>query len=96
MRPSEALAKNRDAVRAIIARYPVTNPRVFGSTARGEDTEASDLDIIVERLGAMSFRDIFEMENAVSEMLGVRVDIRTEAEFSGRILNRIKRDFVTL
>ena len=47
MRPSEALAKYRDEVLAIIARYPVTNPRVFGSTARGEDVEGSDLDILV-------------------------------------------------
>ena len=37
MRPSEALARNLDEVLEIIARYPVTNPRVFGSVARGED-----------------------------------------------------------
>ena len=49
MRPSEALAKHRDEVREIIARYPVSNPRIFGSAARGEDTEGSDLDILVER-----------------------------------------------
>jgi uncharacterized protein len=52
MRPSEALAKHRDEVLRI-ARYPVSNPRIFGSTARGEDTEESDLDI---HLAASSIR----------------------------------------
>jgi len=51
MRPSEALAKHRDEVLAIIARYPVTNPRIFGSVARGDDVEGSDVDILCELLG---------------------------------------------
>ncbi|HEV7416015.1 MAG TPA: nucleotidyltransferase domain-containing protein [Tianweitania sediminis] len=50
MRPSEALAKHRDEGIAILAKYPVSNPRVFGSVARGEDTEGSDLDILVEAI----------------------------------------------
>lgn len=48
MRPSEALAKHRDEVLAIIARYPVSNPRIFGSVARGDDREDRDLDILVD------------------------------------------------
>jgi hypothetical protein len=35
-------------VRAVIARYPVANPRIFGSVARGEDEEGSDLDLLVD------------------------------------------------
>ena len=50
MRPSEAIAGRLDEVRAIIARYPVRNPRVFGSVARGEDDERSDLDLLVDPL----------------------------------------------
>src|SRR4051812_44276359 len=41
MRPSKALSRNRDKVIEIIARYPVRNPRIFGSAARGEDREGS-------------------------------------------------------
>lgn len=51
MRPSEALAKHRDEVLAIIARHAVSNPRVFGSVARGEDEEGSDLDMLVHPEG---------------------------------------------
>lgn len=48
MRPSEALARNRDRVLEVISRYPVANPRIFGSVARGEDVEGSDVDILVD------------------------------------------------
>lgn len=49
MRPSEALAKHRDKVLEIIARYPVSNPRIFGSVARGEDVEGFDVDLLVDK-----------------------------------------------
>lgn len=78
MRPSEALAKHRDEVLAIIARYPVTNPRVFGSVARGEDVEGSDIDLVVEKLGALTFFDLFELEELLRELLGVPVEVFTK------------------
>ena len=42
MRPSERLNAHREAIRAIVAAHRASNPRVFGSVARGEDTEESD------------------------------------------------------
>ncbi len=65
MRPSEALALHRDEVLAIIARYPVTNPRIFGSVARGEDVEGSDVDILVEPDATTTFVDIVELQEAL-------------------------------
>jgi uncharacterized protein len=78
MRPSEALAKHRDEVLAIIERYPVRNPRVFGSQARGEDVEGSDVDILVENLGRLTFFDLFEMEERLGNLLGVPVEVFTK------------------
>jgi predicted nucleotidyltransferase len=77
MRPSEALAKHRDEVLAIIARYPVSNPRVFGSAARGDDSEGSDLDLLVDRHGTMTFIDLFRLEDEISAVLGCPVEIAT-------------------
>jgi uncharacterized protein len=96
MRPSEALAKHRDAARDIVSSYNLAEPRIFGSTARGEDTDASDLDIIVRRDGRLSYFDLFRLEDALTSLLGVRVDVRTEGEFSTRSMDRIKRDFIAL
>ena len=75
MRPSEALAKNIDTVREIIARYPVSNPRVFGSVARGEDVEGSDLDILVHPEGRMSYFDLAGLALELEAVLGCTVDL---------------------
>jgi uncharacterized protein len=77
MRPSEALAKHRDEVLRIIARYPVSNPRVFGSAARGDDAEGSDLDLLVDRYGPMTFFDLFRLEDEISAVVGCPVEIAT-------------------
>lgn len=96
MRPSEALKNHRDEIRAFADGYRVANPRLFGSTARGEDREDSDLDIIVQRAGDLTYFDLAELEERLTILVGVRVDVRTEGEFSDRTLKRISREFVPL
>ena len=48
MRPSLALNTHREAIRTIALRHRVTNVRVFGSVVHGDDTDGSDLDLLVE------------------------------------------------
>jgi uncharacterized protein len=45
MKPSDAL---RMQVREIVARYCAVRPRIFGSAVRGDDTDKSDLDLLVD------------------------------------------------
>lgn len=93
MRPSEALARHRDEVKAIIARYPVSNPRVFGSVARGEDREESDIDILVEpEFGVTTFADLIELEHELSRLLDFNIDILTPGGFSASMAERVQRD----
>ena len=92
MRPSEALAKHRDEVLAIIARYPVANPLVFGSVARGEDIEGSDIDILVERAGPMTFIELARLEGELEAVLGVPVGVHTPREFGPAATARIATD----
>jgi uncharacterized protein len=96
MRPSEALELHRDKVREIIARYPVSNPRVFGSVARGQDTEESDLDILVDRKGTLTLIDLAKLEIELEILLDLRVDVRTPGEFGPAATARIARDRVSL
>ncbi len=44
----ELLSARRDEFRALLARYAATNPRLFGSIAKGTAHESSDIDILVE------------------------------------------------
>lgn len=74
-RPSEALAAHLDEVRAIIARYPVSNPRVFGSVARGEDKPGSDLDLLIHPEEGLTYYELGQMSLELEQALGVKVDL---------------------
>lgn len=92
MRPSEILERHREEVRATIARFPVANPRLFGSVARGEDDEHSDIDIVVDALDGATYYDLVDLEEALGQLLGTKVDIATPGELRKSISNRVLRD----
>ncbi|MEL7977673.1 nucleotidyltransferase domain-containing protein [Isoptericola sp. F-RaC21] len=77
VRPSDRLREKRDEVLTIIARNGGTNPRLFGSVARGEDTPASDVDIVVDVRPEDAWRFV-STPRELSELLGVHVDVVTE------------------
>jgi uncharacterized protein len=77
MKPSEALQSHREKIRKIILSHRVVNARVFGSVARGEDTEYSDLDILVEPTHETTLFDIAAIRYELRELLQVQVDVLT-------------------
>ncbi len=77
MRPSEALNLYRDRIREIVLSHRVTNPQVFGSVLRGEDTEESDLNILVEPTADTTLFDIGAIQFELSELLDVSIDVLT-------------------
>src|SRR3954447_16769607 len=77
MRPSEILAAKADEIREIIARYPVRNPRIFGSAARGDDEEGSDLDLLGDPLENTSLYDLAGLELELADLLWFKVDVVT-------------------
>lgn len=76
-RPSAALIAGRGAVKKALARQGLTNPRVFGSVARGDDTEASDLDLLVDAPRGTSLLDLVKAKHAIEDTLRVPVDLVT-------------------
>jgi len=77
MRPSEALNRNRDALRALVLRHRVRNPRLFGSVISGEDTEESDLDLLVDPTPDTTLMDIAAIRCEAKSLLGITVDVLT-------------------
>ncbi len=57
------------------ARYGVRSLALFGSYVRGEPDGASDLDILVEYETPPDFFQFVELEDHLSQMLGVKVDL---------------------
>jgi predicted nucleotidyltransferase len=62
---------------------------VFGSAARGEDTFASDIDLMVKFSRRKSILDIVKLERELSTVLGKKVDLLTEAAISPYLRDRI-------
>jgi predicted nucleotidyltransferase len=77
MKPSLALASNRDAIRRVVAAHRASNPRVFGSVAHGNDTDESDLDLLIDPSPETSLFDIGAIRHELLQLLGVRVDVLT-------------------
>jgi predicted nucleotidyltransferase len=92
MRPSEALRRHLPQVRAALARHGVTDARVFGSVARGEDAEGSDLDLLVDPPAGASLFDLAGLALELEALLGVRVDLATPGAVGGRIAAGLARD----
>ena len=77
MKPSEALASSRAAIRHVVESHRACNARVFGSVVRGEDTESSDLDILVDPTPETTLMDVAAIQVDLQHLLGVSVDVLT-------------------
>ena len=89
MKPSEALRAHRAEIRQIVASHHATNARVFGSSARAEDDEDSDLDLLVDPTPELSLLDIARIQLRLETLLGVPVDVRTPTDLPERVRNRV-------
>jgi len=77
MRPSLALQTHREAIRQIALRHHVKQVRVFGSALHGDDTEKSDLDLLVEPTPSTTLMDIGAIRYELRQLLGIPVDVLT-------------------
>lgn len=96
MKPSEALSGRRPQVRAIVIAHRARNPRVFGSTARGEDDASSDLDILIDPTDATSLLDIGAIRHELTELLGVDVDVVTPKALPQNAYRAALRDAIAV
>ena len=77
MKPSDALAAHRVAVRRAVESRRMANPRVFGSVLYGKDHDGGDIDILVDALPGATLVDLGGLQVQLEDILGVRVDLLT-------------------
>jgi predicted nucleotidyltransferase len=70
----------------------VAKLEVFGSTARGEADDGSDIDLLVEFSKRKSLLAVVSLERKLSAALGRKVDLLTEGAISPYLRDGIKRD----
>ncbi len=71
----EKIDEIKRKILSILKRYNVKRAGIFGSIARGEENEESDIDILVEIMGRMSLLDFAGLKLELEEALGQRVDL---------------------
>lgn len=72
---SRVLGRDREAIVAAARRNGVSNVRVFGSVARGEDGPDSDVDLLVDLEPGTGLLSLGRMEVELTELLGRPVDL---------------------
>ena len=96
----DLIVENKDAIKATCTRYGATTVRVFGSCARDDYDEKSDIDVLVQLPSTLRGFDYFgtlgELEDELKELLGVDVDVIDEASLKGRSRERILKEAVSL
>ena len=96
MTANETLQRHRADVLRLAAQYGATDIRVFGSVARGEADESSDIDLLVRMMPGRSVFDIGGLLMDLQDLLGRRVDVVTERGLRPRIRDHVLREAVPI
>jgi predicted nucleotidyltransferase len=92
----ELLHVKREEILKVCAKYGARNVRVFGSVARGEADEQSDLDLIVDFEPGRSLLDHAGLWLELQELVGVKVDVVSSHSIKPRIRERVLQEAVPL
>ena len=83
---------DQDKIINICRKNDVSMIGIFGSTARGEGTESSDIDILVKLSKPKSLLALVKLERNLSEAVGQKVDLITEGAISPYLKERILKE----
>jgi len=89
---SELLKEKREEILRIAAKYGACNVRVFGSVARGEAGEDSDIDFLVDFEPGRSLLDQAALTLDLQDLLGRKADVVTERGLYWLLRRRILKE----
>ena len=96
VKPSQVFEQHRAQIRQIVERHRASNARVFGSVLRREDSDQSDLDLLVEPDEHMTLFDLGAIRYELRELLGIEVDVLTPNALPDSFRDRVLREAVTV
>lgn len=90
------LQQQKHSILAIARQYHADNVRVFGSVLRGEEREDSDIDLLVDFLPGSTLLDQAGLVEALSSVLGRKVDVVSARALNKYIKSRILQEALPL
>jgi predicted nucleotidyltransferase/DNA-binding XRE family transcriptional regulator len=91
-----SLRRHRRAIIDAASRRGATNVRVFGSVARGADTESSDVDLLVDLADDVGVIGLISLEREISEVLGREVDVIPAANLKDGFADEVLTEAIPL
>ncbi len=95
MNSAERIKRKLATYKPILAeKYKVKEIGIFGSYVRGEQKLKSDVDLLVDFTGSISLLDFIHLENELSALLGINVDLVMKSALKPRIGKHILEEVV--
>jgi uncharacterized protein len=96
VKPSQALALHRRAIRQLVEQNRARNPRIFGPVLHGRDTEVSDLDVLVDPIPGTTLLHLGGLQVKLEELLGVQVDLLTPGDLPRPARDRVLSEAIPI
>jgi hypothetical protein len=92
----ELLKERKAEIERLARLHGAESLRIFGSVARGEDTDRSDIDVLVEMSDGASLLDLVSLQQALEAALNRRTDVISLSGISPYLRDRILSEAVRL
>ena len=88
--------QQENIIKAVTQKLKPTLLGIFGSYARGEENEKSDLDILIDFETKVNLIELIGIEQEISELLGIKVDLITLRSVNASLKSYIESDLIRL
>jgi predicted nucleotidyltransferase len=92
----ETLRSRRKEILLLAERYKAEDVRIFGSVARGDASETSDVDLLVHFRAGASLFDLIGLQQDTSDLIHTKVDVVSDEGLSPYLARRILSEAVAL
>lgn len=89
-------AQQEKTIREITGKYNPVLVGIFGSYARNEQTDKSDLDLLIDFDTKINLLELIGLEQELSEILGIKVDLVTMKSVNERLKPYIEQDLIRI
>jgi hypothetical protein len=88
--------RHRAEIRRVVSNHGGSNPRLFGSVARGEAGEDSDIDLLIDLGQGRTLFDLAAMHAELEDLLGMPIDVVTTSGLEGEVREEVLAEALAL